>query len=53
MFLRLQNPGVYEQILKDNHGRRSPSTEDIEKDLHRSCAIQVMLSESQLTSFLW
>ncbi|KAM0755549.1 TBC-domain-containing protein [Meredithblackwellia eburnea MCA 4105] len=36
MFLRLQNPGVYEQILKDNEGRKSASTEDIEKDLHRS-----------------
>lgn len=36
MFLRLHNPGVYEQILKDNEGRRSASTDDIEKDLHRS-----------------
>ncbi|KAL8283146.1 hypothetical protein RQP46_005924 [Phenoliferia psychrophenolica] len=36
MYLRLQNPGVYEQILRDNAGRTSPSTDDIEKDLHRS-----------------
>ncbi|KAJ8296851.1 putative GTPase-activating protein [Rhodotorula toruloides] len=36
MFMRLQNPGMYEQILKDNEGRRSASTDDIEKDLHRS-----------------
>ncbi|GAA5899035.1 uncharacterized protein JCM6883_003516 [Sporobolomyces salmoneus] len=36
MFLRLHNPGVYEQILNDNVGRRSSSTDDIEKDLHRS-----------------
>jgi len=36
MFLRLQNPGVYAQILVDNQGRRSASTDDIEKDLHRS-----------------
>lgn len=36
MFLRLQNPGVYSQILKDNVGRTNASTEDIEKDLHRS-----------------
>lgn len=36
MFLRLQNPGVYAQILADNEGRKSASTEDIEKDLHRS-----------------
>ncbi|BGP28952.1 hypothetical protein JCM10296v2_000688 [Rhodotorula toruloides] len=36
MFMRLQNPGVYEQFLKDNEGRRSASTDDIEKDLHRS-----------------
>ncbi|GAA5950368.1 hypothetical protein JCM3765_004522 [Sporobolomyces pararoseus] len=36
MFLRLHNPGVYEQILNDNEGRRSSSTDDIEKDLHRS-----------------
>lgn len=39
MFLRLQNPGVYAQILKDNKGRRSASTDDIEKDLHRSYVI--------------
>ncbi|GAA5851479.1 hypothetical protein JCM3766R1_002241, partial [Sporobolomyces carnicolor] len=36
MFLRLHNPGVYQQILNDNVGRRSSSTDDIEKDLHRS-----------------
>ncbi|GAA5952670.1 hypothetical protein JCM10213_005221 [Rhodosporidiobolus nylandii] len=36
MFLRLHNPGVYAQILRDNEGRRSASTDDIEKDLHRS-----------------
>jgi hypothetical protein len=36
MFLRLHNPGIYAQILKDNEGRRSASTDDIEKDLHRS-----------------
>ncbi|KAK4058097.1 hypothetical protein OIO90_000836 [Microbotryomycetes sp. JL221] len=36
MFLRLHNPGVYEKLLKDNAGRRSASTDDIEKDLHRS-----------------
>lgn len=33
MFLRLHNPGVYAQILADNEGRTSASTEDIEKDL--------------------
>jgi hypothetical protein len=36
LFLRLGNPGVYERILKENAGRTSSSTEDIEKDLHRS-----------------
>ncbi|KAK4054839.1 hypothetical protein OIV83_000763 [Microbotryomycetes sp. JL201] len=36
MFLRLHNPGVYERLLQDNAGRRSASTDDIEKDLHRS-----------------
>jgi len=36
MFLRLGNPGVYAQILRDHEGRRSASTDDIEKDLHRS-----------------
>ncbi|KAM0793168.1 hypothetical protein ACM66B_000642 [Microbotryomycetes sp. NB124-2] len=36
MFLRLHNPGVYERLLQDNVGRRSASTDDIEKDLHRS-----------------
>jgi hypothetical protein len=30
------NPGRYEQILEENKGRTSTSTEDIEKDLHRS-----------------
>lgn len=43
MFMRLQNPGVYEQILKDNEGRRSASTDDIEKDLHRSCVQPIRL----------
>lgn len=36
LFLRLGNPGVYARILKENAGRTSSSTEDIEKDLHRS-----------------
>ncbi|KZT21183.1 TBC-domain-containing protein [Neolentinus lepideus HHB14362 ss-1] len=36
LFLRFSNPGLYEQILEDNKGRTSTSTEDIEKDLHRS-----------------
>lgn len=36
LFLRLENPGLYAKLLKDNEGRSSPSTEDIEKDLHRS-----------------
>ena len=30
------NPGRYEQILEENKGRSNTSTEDIEKDLHRS-----------------
>lgn len=49
MFLRLQNPGVYAQILEDNAGRRSASTDDIEKDLHRSYADAV--AETSLTSW--
>jgi hypothetical protein len=36
LYLRFANPGVYEQILKDNAGRSSTSTEEIEKDLNRS-----------------
>ncbi|KAF9019046.1 TBC-domain-containing protein [Hymenopellis radicata] len=36
IFMRYANPGYYEQLLKDNEGRTSTSTEDIEKDLHRS-----------------
>lgn len=44
MFLRLQNPGVYAQILEDNKGRRSASTDDIEKDLHRSYAASCLPS---------
>ncbi|PCH44470.1 TBC-domain-containing protein [Wolfiporia cocos MD-104 SS10] len=36
MYLRFENPGFYEKILKDNEGRTNTSTEEIEKDLHRS-----------------
>jgi hypothetical protein len=36
IFLRFSNPGMYEQLLSDNVGRVSTSTEEIEKDLHRS-----------------
>ena len=36
MYLRYSNPGYYEKILADNTGRSTTSTEDIEKDLHRS-----------------
>ncbi|KAJ7595834.1 rab-GTPase-TBC domain-containing protein [Mycena floridula] len=36
IFLRFSNPGYYERLLEENKGRSSTSTEDIEKDLHRS-----------------
>ncbi|KAJ8487454.1 hypothetical protein ONZ45_g14324 [Pleurotus djamor] len=36
VFLRFSNPGYYEKLLEENKGRSSTSTEDIEKDLHRS-----------------
>ncbi|KII87177.1 hypothetical protein PLICRDRAFT_42827 [Plicaturopsis crispa FD-325 SS-3] len=36
LYLRFFNPGVYQRILDENVGRTSQSTEDIEKDLHRS-----------------
>ncbi|KAJ3745863.1 rab-GTPase-TBC domain-containing protein [Lentinula detonsa] len=36
LFLRYSNPGLYEQLLEQNAGRTTTSTEDIEKDLHRS-----------------
>ncbi|KAI0048786.1 TBC-domain-containing protein [Auriscalpium vulgare] len=36
IYLRFMNPGYYEQILADNKGRNNTSTEEIEKDLHRS-----------------
>jgi hypothetical protein len=36
IYLRFMNPGRYEQILEENKGRTNTSTEDIEKDLHRS-----------------
>lgn len=35
-YLRFANPGEYQRILEDNEGRTSASTDDIEKDLHRS-----------------
>ena len=36
MFLRFAHPGFYAELLAQNEGRTSTSTEDIEKDLHRS-----------------
>ncbi|KAJ7498098.1 rab-GTPase-TBC domain-containing protein [Mycena galericulata] len=36
IYLRFSNPGFYEQLLEKNTGRTTTSTEDIEKDLHRS-----------------
>ncbi|KAJ2923599.1 hypothetical protein H1R20_g13497, partial [Candolleomyces eurysporus] len=36
IYLRFENPGYYQQLLKDHEGKTSTSTEDIEKDLHRS-----------------
>ncbi|KAI0796190.1 TBC-domain-containing protein [Abortiporus biennis] len=36
IYLRFSNPGAYERILEENKGRISTSTEEIEKDLHRS-----------------
>ncbi|KZS94383.1 TBC-domain-containing protein [Sistotremastrum niveocremeum HHB9708] len=36
LYLRFSNPGLYERILKENEGKVSTSTEEIEKDLNRS-----------------
>lgn len=36
LYLRFENPGYYEQIVAENQGRTNTSTEEIEKDLHRS-----------------
>ncbi|KAG6897695.1 hypothetical protein C0992_012164 [Termitomyces sp. T32_za158] len=36
IYLRFSNPGFYDDLLKKNEGRTTTSTEDIEKDLHRS-----------------
>jgi hypothetical protein len=36
LYLRFANPGVYQRTLEENKGRTTTSTEDIEKDLHRS-----------------
>ncbi|PFH46202.1 hypothetical protein AMATHDRAFT_70349 [Amanita thiersii Skay4041] len=36
IYMRLANPGFYQQLLEEHKGRTSTSTEDIEKDLHRS-----------------
>lgn len=36
LYLRFANPGEYERLLEENKGRTSTSTEEIEKDLHRS-----------------
>ncbi|KAJ7261890.1 rab-GTPase-TBC domain-containing protein [Mycena rebaudengoi] len=36
IYLRFSNPGYYTALLEKNAGRTTTSTEDIEKDLHRS-----------------
>ncbi|KAJ7863176.1 rab-GTPase-TBC domain-containing protein [Mycena leptocephala] len=36
IYLRFSNPGYYQELLEKNTGRTTTSTEDIEKDLHRS-----------------
>ena len=36
IYHRFSNPGEYERILRENQGRKSTSTEEIEKDLNRS-----------------
>ncbi|KAF7371116.1 hypothetical protein MSAN_00746700 [Mycena sanguinolenta] len=36
IYLRFSNPGYYQELLDKNTGRTTTSTEDIEKDLHRS-----------------
>ncbi|KAJ7173441.1 hypothetical protein C8R46DRAFT_1082809 [Mycena filopes] len=36
VYLRFSNPGFYQELLDKNTGRTTTSTEDIEKDLHRS-----------------
>lgn len=36
IYLRFSSPGMYHRILEENKGRTSTSTEEIEKDLHRS-----------------
>ncbi|KAF9449409.1 TBC-domain-containing protein [Macrolepiota fuliginosa MF-IS2] len=36
IYLRYANPGYYDRLLQEHKGRTSTSTEDIEKDLHRS-----------------
>ncbi|KAF8972702.1 rab-GTPase-TBC domain-containing protein [Flammula alnicola] len=36
IYLRYSNPGYYERLLEEHKGTTSTSTEDIEKDLHRS-----------------
>ncbi|KAH9479789.1 Putative GTPase-activating protein [Psilocybe cubensis] len=36
IFLRFSNPGYYERLLEENKGTTNTSTDDIEKDLHRS-----------------
>ncbi|EAU90080.2 GTPase activating protein [Coprinopsis cinerea okayama7 len=36
IYLRFANPGYYQRLLEENKGRTTTSTEDIEKDLHRS-----------------
>ncbi len=36
LYLRFENPGYFERLTAENQGRTNTSTEEIEKDLHRS-----------------
>ncbi|KAH9935980.1 TBC-domain-containing protein [Epithele typhae] len=36
LYLRFENPGYYDRLTAENQGRINTSTEEIEKDLHRS-----------------
>ncbi|KAF8310087.1 TBC-domain-containing protein [Clavulina sp. PMI_390] len=36
LYLRFENPGLYQKLLDDNAGKVTTSTEEIEKDLNRS-----------------
>ncbi|KAG0326940.1 hypothetical protein BGZ99_008704 [Dissophora globulifera] len=51
LYLRSMNPGEYTKLLKDNEGKMSLSLEEIEKDLNRFVAVNLISYQSEEQAF--